>query len=211
MCVCVCVCVCSINHSVRIWLQISGLTPANWSRMSFYTRNSMHPKIGEEDSRRRLEWTSHPLEECRRTGPPRMLGLLPWSGTRDTEQPLWDQTALYVMSAVKRCISARWELDSDSTAAAEDLVLTTLLGSKAVALSPCLTQDPGPLQKQCRQRSWGIWSLLSVLGGSQWRVKQSWVRTTSTAAPEKVTKNTQCLSGARKSERSRLAGWDVLW
>ena len=101
MCVCVCVCMCSMKHLVRIWLQISGLTPANWSRMSFYTRNSMHPKIGEEDSRRRLEWTSHPLEECRRTGPPRMLGLLPWSGTRDTEQPLWDQTALYVMSADK--------------------------------------------------------------------------------------------------------------
>lgn len=43
---------------------------------------------------------------------------------------------------IKRCISARCELDSDSTAAAEDLVLITVLGTKAAALSPCLKQEP---------------------------------------------------------------------
>lgn len=48
------------------------------------------------------------------------------------------------------CHVCRWldasqpgeRLDSDSTAAAEDLVLTTVLGTKAAALSPCLKQEP---------------------------------------------------------------------
>ena len=103
MCVCVCVCVCSINNSVIICLQISGLTPANWSRMCFYTRSSM-PIKAPQDWRRRFRVESPgmntpPSRGTLKDWAPSMLGLLPWSGTRDTGKPLWDQTALYVMSA----------------------------------------------------------------------------------------------------------------
>lgn len=140
-----------------------------------------------------------------------MLGLLPWSGTRDTGKPLWDQTALYVMSADKtmhlsqvragfwlHCCCRRpsprycaWQQssspvslpDTRSSAFAEP-VSPENLGNRVITLCP---------------------------GGFQQGVKQNWVRTTPTAAPKKGNKNTRCWLGARKAECSRLAGGDVLW
>ena len=94
-----------MKHSVRIWLQISGLTPANWSRMCFSTRNST-PIKAPQDWRRRFK-----VESPGMNTPPSRGTLKDWATrdagtaalirTRDTGKPLWDQTALYVMSADK--------------------------------------------------------------------------------------------------------------
>ena len=214
MCVCVCVCVCSMNHSVRIWLQISGLTPANWSRMCFYTRSSM-PIKAPQDWRRRFRveppgMNTPPSRGTLKDWAPSMLGLLPWSGTRDTGKPLWDQTALYVMSADKtmhlsqvragfwlHCCCRRpsprycaWQQSSSPVSLPD-----TRSSAFAEPVSP---ENLGNMV---------ITLVLGVTAG----VKQNWVRTTPTVAPEIVNQNTQCWLRARKAECSRLAGWDVLW
>ena len=198
-----------MNHSVRIWLQISGLTPANWSRMCFYTRSSM-PIKAPQDWRRRFRVESPgmntpPSRGTLKDWAPSMLGLLPWSGTRDTGKPLWDQTALYVMSADKtmhlsqvragfwlHCCCRRpsprycaWQQSSSPV-----FLPDTRSSAFAEPVSP---ENLGNMV---------ITLVLGVTAG----VKQNWVRTTPTVAPEKVNQNTRCWLGQGKLNAHALLG-----